>query len=191
MTINLTKGQRATLSKDSTGIIQIGLGWNASTTGPSIDLDAVAFVCKDVGGDPKAISDKYFIYYGNLRAPDGSVVHSGDNLTGDGDGDDETITVDLAKLPAECTEVAFFAAIYDAASKGQNFGMVRNCYIRAFGSGVTEEVKYDLAEDFSDATLVQFGSIYKAASGEWKFKAVAAPFQAGLADALPIYGLSA
>jgi len=190
MTINLSKGERAPLTKDGTnpGIVTVGLGWNAARGGSTYDLDASAFICKDVGGDPHIISDSHFIYFGNKASPDGSVVHSGDNLTGDGDGDDEQIVIDFSKLPAECSEVSIVVTIYDAKNKGQNFGMVNACYVRAFGSGMDQEIKYDLADNFATATVVQFGSFFKDATGQWKFKAVTQGFDSTLAEVVKLYG---
>lgn len=191
MSINLTKGARINLSKaaPSLTVVKLGLGWNANKfTGASFDLDASAFILKtDAEGNNKLVSDKHFVFYGNFSDPTKSVVHSGDNLTGDGDGDDEVITVDLTKLPDEVTEVSLVVNIYQAQSRKQNFGMVTNSYVRLFDTNNTEIAKYCLEDEFSTETSVQFGSLYKK-DGQWLFKAVGQGFDKGLDEFIVAYG---
>jgi tellurium resistance protein TerD len=183
MAINLEKGQRVNVDLPK---FTIGLGWdaNASSTGGSFDLDASVFI---LGENKKILSDKHFIFYNNLKSPDGSVEHTGDNLTGDGDGDDESIKVDLSKIDASATEISIVVTIHDAINRHQNFGQVRNSYVRIFNSDTNEELlKYELEEDFSVETAVEFGRIYKRGA-EWKFEAVGVGQKGGLEDYLNKY----
>lgn len=182
MAINLQKGQRENLNAPK---FTIGLGWdtNASTTGTDFDLDASVFV---LGENKKMLSDSHFIFYNNLSSPDGAVTHTGDNLTGDGDGDDESITVDLTKIDAKAMEICIVVTIHEAESRRQNFGQVRNAFIRIFDGSNTELVKYELDEDFSIETAVEFGRIYNR-GGQWKFEAVGAGMKGGLEDYLNKY----
>jgi tellurium resistance protein TerD len=183
MAINLQKGQREAINAPK---FVIGLGWdtNASNTGSSYDLDASVFV---LGENKKLLSDQHFIFYNNLTAPDGSVEHTGDNLTGDGDGDDEQIKVDLSKISAQATEICVVVTIHDAESRKQNFGQVRNSFVRVFDPATNSEIlKYELEEDFSIETAVEFGRIYKR-NGEWKFEAVGMGMKGGLQDFLNKY----
>jgi tellurium resistance protein TerD len=182
MAINLQKGQRENLNAQK---FTIGLGWdtNTSSTGAAFDLDASVFL---LGANGKIISDEYFIFYNNTKSPDGAVVHTGDNLTGDGDGDDESITVDLSKINSAITEVCVVVTIHDAATRKQNFGQVRNSFIRVYDNSNTVLVKYELDEDFSIETAVEFGRIYKK-EGQWKFEAVGAGMKGGLEDYLKKY----
>lgn len=189
MPVNLTKGGNVSLSKEAPGIskIRFGLGWDArSTDGAAFDLDAVAVV---VGADGKVLSQPYFVFFNNLATPDKSVVHLGDNRTGAGEGDDETIEVVLANLPAEADKVVFAATIYEADLRKQNFGQVANAYIRAV-DGVTgaEVMRFDLSEDFSTETSLVFGELYRRDT-EWKFKAVGAGYADGLAGLVRDYGV--
>lgn len=178
MAINLTKGQRETLSNEgSSKRYAIGLGWdvNESDTGQDFDLDASAFL---LGHDGKLLSDKHFVFYNNLSTPEKAIVHTGDNLTGEGEGDDETILVDLQRLDAQ--EVVFVVTIHDANKRNQNFGQVRNAFIRIFDPDTKEEVlRYDLDEDFSTETSVEFGRLYLK-NGEWKFHAIGQGNKEGL-----------
>lgn len=182
MAINLQKGQRENLNAPK---FTIGLGWdtNASTTGTDFDLDASVFV---LGENKKMLSDSHFIFYNNLSSPDGAVTHTGDNLTGDGDGDDESILVDLTKIDAKAMEICIVVTIHEAESRRQNFGQVRNAFIRIFDGNNTELVKYELDEDFSIETAVEFGRIYNR-GGQWKFEAVGAGMKGGLEDYLNKY----
>ncbi|HXD92910.1 MAG TPA: TerD family protein [Bacteroidia bacterium] len=182
MAINLQKGQRENLNAQK---FTIGLGWdtNTSSTGAAFDLDASVFL---IGANGKIISDEYFIFYNNTKSPDGAVVHTGDNLTGAGDGDDESITVDLSKINSAVTEVCVVVTIHDADTRKQNFGQVRNSFIRVYDNANTVLVKYELDEDFSIETAVEFGRIYKK-EGQWKFEAVGAGMKGGLEDYLKKY----
>ena len=183
MAINLQKGQRENIDAPK---FTIGLGWdtNNSSTGSAFDLDASIFILND---QKKLISDENFVFYNNLISPDGSVGHTGDNLTGDGDGDDEQIKVDLTKADAKVSEICIVVTIHDAENRRQNFGQVRNSFVRIFDA-VTNEVilKYELEEDFSIETAVEFGRIYKR-EGKWKFEAVGMGMKGGLQDYLNKY----
>jgi tellurium resistance protein TerD len=179
MAINLQKGQRENINAPK---FTIGLGWdtNVTTTGGDFDLDASVFV---LGENKKLLSDQHFVFYNNAKTPDGSVEHTGDNRTGDGDGDDETILVDLSKINPAAAEICIVVTIHDGNEKGQNFGQVRNSFIRIFDSSNTEILKYELDEDFSIETAVEFGRIYKRAD-QWKFEAVGTGMKGGLGDYL-------
>ena len=190
MPVNLTKGQKVSLTKGNPGLrnVVVGLGWdvNQFDTGGDFDLDASAFLLSDSG---KVSRQEDFVFYGNLAHPSGSVVHQGDNLTGVGDGDDEQIKVDLTKLPDAITHVAFTATIYEAETRRQNFGMVNNAFIRIVNEASGEELlRYDLGEDFSIETAVVFGELYKH-NGEWKFNAIGSGYQGGLAALCANYGV--
>jgi len=180
MGVSLNKGGNVSLSKEAPGLtaVIVGLGWDPRTTsGADFDLDASALMC-NTGG--KILSDGHFVFFNNLTSPDGSVEHSGDNLTGGGDGDDEQIKINLAGIPAECDKVVFPVSIYEAESRGQNFGQVRNAFIRIVNqSGGTEITRYDLSEDASSETAMVFGELYRNGS-EWKFRAVGQGYAAGL-----------
>jgi len=183
MAINLQKGQRESISAPK---FTIGLGWdtNSSSTGTAFDLDASVFV---MGDNKKLLSDEHLVFYNNLKSPDGAVEHSGDNLTGDGDGDDEQIMVDLSKISPQASEICIVVTIHEAANRRQNFGQVRNSFIRIFDTGSNVELlKYELEEDFSIETAVEFGRIYKR-NNEWKFEAVGAGMKGGLQDYLNKY----
>ncbi|WP_316810237.1 TerD family protein [Pedobacter heparinus] len=183
MAINLQKGQRENIDAPK---FTIGLGWdtNSSTTGTAFDLDASVFMLND---NKKLVSDEHLVFYNNLKSPDGAVEHTGDNLTGDGDGDDEQIKVDLTLAGAAVAEICVVVTIHDAESRRQNFGQVRNSFVRIFDA-VTNEVllKYELEEDFSIETAVEFGRIYKR-DGKWKFEAVGMGMKGGLQDYLNKY----
>lgn len=183
MAINLQKGQRESINAPK---FTIGLGWdtNSSSTGTGFDLDASVFV---LGENRKILSDSHFVFYNNLKTPDGAVEHTGDNLTGDGDGDDEQIKVDLSKIDAAATEICVVVTIHDAESRKQNFGQVRNSFVRVFDTNSNSEIlKYELEEDFSVETAVEFGRIYKR-NNEWKFEAVGMGLKGGLQDFLNKY----
>lgn len=176
MAINLQKGQRETISAPK---FTIGLGWdtNSSSTGVDFDLDASVFV---LGENKKLLSDSHFVFYNNLKTPDGSVEHTGDNLTGDGDGDDEQIKVDLGLISPDASEICIVVTIHDAENRKQNFGQVRNSFVRICDAVTdTDIVKYELEEDFSIETAVEFGRLYKR-NGEWKFEAVGMGMKGGL-----------
>jgi tellurium resistance protein TerD len=183
MAINLEKGQREPISAPK---FTVGLGWdsNSSSTGEGFDMDASVFILGDNG---KLLSDNHFIFYNNLKSPDQAVTHSGDNTTGDGDGDDEKIMIDLSKISGDVTEISFVVTIHKAQDRRQNFGQIRNSFIRVVDdSNKSELVKYELDEDFSIETAVQFGRIYKK-NNEWKFEAVGVGMKGGLQDYLTKY----
>ena len=151
MAINLEKGQRVNVNLPK---FVVGLGWdaNASSTGQDFDLDASVFV---LGENKKLLTDSHFVFYNNLTSPDGAVEHTGDNLTGDGDGDDESIKIDLSKINPNATELCFVVTIHDAENRKQNFGQVRNSFVRVYNPDTKEEIlKYELEEDFSIETAV-------------------------------------
>lgn len=188
MSINLQKGDRFNLTKEAPGLVKVGvgLGWdaNASNTGSKFDLDASVFM---IDANGKLPADGFFVYFGNLNSPDGAVKHTGDNLTGDGDGDDEAILIDLSKLDSRITEIPAVVTIYDAAARKQNFGMVNNAFIRLYNVETKAEIcRYDLSEDFSRETAVEFARLYKK-DGEWRFKAVAQGRNDGLNGFLQMF----
>ena len=189
MPINLTKGQKVDLTKGkSLTKILVGLGWdvNAFDSGAAFDLDASAFL---VGANGKCSTEKEFVFYGNLEHPSGAVKHLGDNLTGEGEGDDEQITVDLTKIPANVERIAFTVTIYDAETRRQNFGQVENAYIHIQDATTGEDlIRYDLGEDFSIETAIVVGELYRH-NGEWKFNAIGSGFQGGLAALCGHYGI--
>ena len=183
MAINLQKGQRESINSPK---FTIGLGWdtNSSSTGTAFDLDASVFI---LGENKKILSDQHFIFYNNPKSPGGGVEHTGDNLTGDGAGDDEQIIIDLAKIDATAVEICVVVTIHDAETRRQNFGQVRNSFVRIFDSASNEVLlKYELEEDFSIETAVEFGRIYKR-NNEWKFEAVGVGMKGGLQDYLNKY----
>ena len=191
MPINLSKGQKVSLTKGNPGLtkVVVGLGWdvNQFDTGGDFDLDAAAFL---LTGSGRVASDGDFVFYGNLAHDSGSVVHQGDNLTGVGDGDDEQILVDLTKVPANIEKIAFTVTIYDAETRRQNFGQVNNAYIRIYNDATGEEmIRYDLGEDFSIETAVVVGELYRY-NGEWKFNAIGSGYQGGLAALCGSYGVN-
>lgn len=182
MAINLEKGQRQNIAAPK---FTVGLGWdtNSSNTGEAFDLDVSIFI---LGNNGKLVNENYFVFYNNLKSPDGAVEHTGDNLTGAGDGDDEKIIVDFSKVAADVAEICFVVTIHQADTKRQNFGQIRNSFIRIVDTNNTELVKYELDEDFSIETAVEFGRLYKR-NDEWKFEAVGAGMKGGLQDFLNKY----
>jgi tellurium resistance protein TerD len=183
MAINLQKGQRENIDAPK---FTIGLGWdtNSSSTGSAFDLDASVFMLDQ---NKKLVSDQHLVFYNNLKSPDEAVEHTGDNLTGDGDGDDEQIKVDLTKADEKVSEICVVVTIHDAESRRQNFGQVRNSFVRIFDAATNEVLlKYELEEDFSIETAVEFGRIYKR-EGKWKFEAVGMGMKGGLQDYLNKY----
>ena len=190
MAISLQKGANVNLTKSAPGLTKalLGLGWDArSTDGAAFDLDASALL---LGANGKVRSDADFVFYGNKATADGSVSHGGDNLTGEGEGDDETITVDLSKVPADVERIALVVSIYEAETRSQTFGQVRNAFIRLANADTnTEEVRYDLSEDYSTETAVIFAEVYRN-NGEWKFKAIGQGFGDGLAGVARDFGVS-
>lgn len=192
MPINLTKGQKVDLTKGKPSLkkIMVGLGWDVNDfdSGADFDLDASAFI---LGANGKCRTERDFVFYGNLEHPSGAVKHMGDNLTGEGEGDDEQILVDLNKVSADTEKIAFTATIYDADKRRQNFGQVSNAFIRIVDESNDEElIRYDLGEDFSIETAVVVGELYKH-NGEWKFNAIGSGFQGGLAALCGHYGIDA
>lgn len=190
MPINLQKGQKVDLTKGNPGLknLLVGLGWDVNhyDGGADFDLDAAVFMLGDNG---KVESQEDFIFYGNLKHKSESVEHLGDNLTGEGDGDDEQIMIDLPKVPAQISKIAFTVTIYEADQRKQNFGQVANAYIRVVDASTNQElVRYDLGEDFSIETAVVVGELYKHGS-EWKFNAIGSGFQGGLAALCNNYGI--
>lgn len=192
MAINLSKGQKIDLTKTNPGLKNIlaGLGWdtNKYDGGKDFDLDASVFM---TGASGKVEQEKNFVFYNNPQDPAGSVVYGGDNRTGDGDGDDETVKIDLSKVPADVEKISFTVTIHEAKERGQNFGQVSNAYIRIVNAENDEElIRYDLGEDFSVETAIVVGELYRH-NGEWKFAAVGSGFQDGLAGLCRNFGLDA
>jgi len=180
MAISLSKGGNVSLSKESPGLkkIIVGLGWDArASDGNDFDLDASAFLCNASG---KVRGDTDMIFYNNLRSADGAVEHTGDNLTGAGDGDDESLKMDLSKTPADVQKVVFCVTIHDAVARKQNFGMVSNAFVRVVNQdGGKEIARFDLSEDVSTETAMVFAEVYRSGA-EWKFKAIGQGYKDGL-----------
>ncbi len=190
MGVSLSKGGNVSLTKEAPGLtaVVVGLGWDArSTTGTEFDLDASAILCNASG---KVVSDSHFVFFNNQKSPEGSVEHTGDNLTGEGDGDDEQIKVDLATVPAEVDKIVFPVSIYDAEARSQSFGQVRNAFIRIINqAGGAELSRYDLAEDASTETAMVFGELYRNGA-DWKFRAVGQGYAAGLRGIAQDFGVN-
>ncbi|MBL0386818.1 TerD family protein [Tumebacillus sp. ITR2] len=190
MAISLSKGQKVDLTKTNPGLtkIVVGLGWdtNKYDGGKDFDLDASIFCANGAG---KVSNDRDFIFYNNRQNDNGSVVHTGDNRTGEGDGDDEQVAVDLATIPSATEKVAFCITIHEAIERGQNFGQVSNAFVRIVNAETNEElIRYDLGEDFSVETAVVVGELYRH-NGEWKFSAIGSGYKDGLAGLCRDYGL--
>ena len=189
MSVSLVKGQKMDLTKGSDiNNITFGLGWdvNKYSGSDTFDLDVAAFL---LGDDGKVVDEPGFIYYGNKSHKSGCIVYSGDNLTGEGDGDDETMEVVISKIPENVSRIVFTATIYQARNRMQNFGMVSNAYIRAFDSNTKEEkMRFDLDEDFSTETAVIAGEMYRR-NGEWKFNAIGQGVNGELGDVCAMYGV--
>lgn len=189
MTISLQKGANTNLSREAPGLsrVLVGLGWNArSTAGDAFDLDASAFLLNE-SGKVRDVGD--FVYYNNLKSADGTVEHTGDNRTGDGDGDDELIKINLTGLAGEVTKVAFAVSIHEAEARRQSFGQVSGAYIRVVNESDSKElVRYDLSEDFSTETSLIFGELYRH-QGEWKFRAVGQGYRGGLIELVRNFGI--
>jgi tellurium resistance protein TerD len=176
MAISLAKGGNVSLTKQAAEAgtsqltaLNVGLGWDArTTTGMDFDLDASAIGVK---ADGKVLTNQHFVFFNNLKSPEGSIQLTGDNTTGEGEGDDESVIINLALVPAEIDKIVVPVSIYDAASRGQNFGQVRNAYIRVVDQTGAELVRYDLSEDYSTETVVIFGEVYRNGP-DWKFRAV-------------------
>jgi tellurium resistance protein TerD len=190
VSVSLTKGGNVSLTKEAPGLtnVVVGLGWDVrTTTGTDFDLDASAIV---LGADGKVISDKHFVFFNNLTTPDATVEHTGDNLTGEGEGDDEVIKVNLAAVPTDAERVVFAVSIYDADNRKQNFGAVRNAFIRVVNQADGQELaRYDLSEDASTETAMVFGEIYRNGA-DWKFRAVGQGYASGLAGIARDFGVN-
>lgn len=190
MAISLQKGANVSLEKIAPGISKclVGLGWDSrSTGGADFDLDASAFMLNDSG---KIVSDQHFIFYGALTSPCGSIQHTGDNLTGDGDGDDEAIKIDLGSVPMNVVKIVIGVTIHEADIRAQNFGQVSNAFMRVVDEKSNEEVvRYDLSEDYSTETALIFGELYRH-SNEWKFRAVGQGYEGGLRAMAVSYGIN-
>ncbi|MEV4517060.1 TerD family protein [Dactylosporangium sp. NPDC049525] len=190
MGVSLTKGGNVSLTKAAPGLtnVNVGLGWDVrTTTGADFDLDASALL---LGADGKVLSDQHFVFFNNLKSPDGSVEHTGDNLTGEGEGDDEMIKVNLAALAPEVDKVVFPVSIHDADARGQSFGQITNAFIRVVNAADNNELtRYDLTEDYSTETALVFGELYRNGA-EWKFRAVGQGYASGLAGIAKDYGVN-
>jgi tellurium resistance protein TerD len=190
MGVSLSKGGNVSLTKEAPGLtdVLVGLGWDVRTTdGADFDLDASAILLSDTD---KAISDKHFVFFNNLKSPDSTVEHTGDNLTGEGEGDDEAIKVNLAGMGQDVQKIVFPVSIYDADSRSQSFGQVRNAFIRVVNAANNSEIaRYDLSEDASTETAMVFGELYRNGA-EWKFRAVGQGWTSGLAGIAKDYGVN-
>ncbi|MEU9347699.1 TerD family protein [Streptomyces sp. NPDC048278] len=189
MGVSLSKGGNVSLSKEAPGLsaVVVGLGWDVrTTTGADFDLDASALLLNTSG---RVVSDQHFVFYNNLKSPDGSVEHTGDNLTGEGEGDDESLKVALTAVPADVDRIVFPVSIHDADARGQSFGQVRNAFIRVVNqAGGAELARYDLSEDASTETAMVFGELYRNGA-EWKFRAVGQGYASGLAGIAADFGV--
>lgn len=190
MAVSLSKGGNVSLTKEAPGLtaVTVGLGWDVrTTTGTDFDLDASAI---GVDGAGKVASEAHFVFFNNKSTPDGTIVHTGDNRTGEGEGDDEQINVNLAALPANVDKIVFPVSIYDAVTRSQNFGQVRNAYIRVINqNGGTEIARYDLSEDAATETAMVFGELYRNGA-EWKFRAVGQGYASGLEGIARDFGVN-
>jgi tellurium resistance protein TerD len=191
MAVSLTKGGNVNLSKEAPGMtkMSLGLGWDVrKTDGAGFDLDAMVFMVKE---DGKVRSDADFIFFNNKQSADGSVTHAGDNRTGQGDGDDEVIHIDLGKIPADVQKIVATVVIYEGEKNGQTFGQIERAYIRVLNQdGGAEVARYDLSEDASTVTAMVFGELYRN-NGEWKFKAIGQGFNEGFAALVKSFGVNA
>ena len=190
MGVSLSKGGNVSLTKQAPNLtaVAVGLGWDVrTTTGADFDLDASAIA---TGENKKVLSDSHFVFFNNLRSPEGTIEHAGDNLTGGGDGDDEVINVDLAASPTNITNIFFAVSIYEADSRGQSFGQVQNAFIRVVDrNNGSELARYDLSEDASTETAMVFGELYRNGA-EWKFRAIGQGYASGLAGIARDYGVN-
>jgi tellurium resistance protein TerD len=190
MSVSLSKGGNVSLTKIAPSLtsVAVALGWDTrTTTGADFDLDASALLCGENG---KVVDDQHFVFFNNLQSPDGSVEHTGDNLTGEGEGDDEVINVDLSRMAAAVTKIVFPVSIYDAEARQQSFGQVVNAYIRIIDRATdTELARYDLTEDASTETAMIFGELYRL-DAEWKFRAIGQGYASGLGGIAKDYGVN-
>ncbi len=191
MAVSLVKGGTVSLSKEAPGLtsVTVGLGWDVRMTdGQDFDLDASAFV---LGQDGKVLSNEHFVFYNNMKSPDGAVVYSGDNRTGEGDGDDETIRVDFAKLPEHVKKVVIGVTIHDGEKHGQNFGSVENAFARVVNDADGRELaRFDLSEDASMNVAMIFVELYRGPQGDIKVKAIGEGWQSGLAGLASAMGVN-
>lgn len=190
MGVSLQKGQKVSLTKGKPNLkkFMVGIGWdiNRFDTGGDFDLDSAAFLVEENG---KVSRQEDFVFFGNLVHPSGAVTHMGDNLTGEGEGDDEQIKIDLSKIPSNIQRIVFSVTIYDGEGRRQNFGQVSNAFVRIVDEDKQEELlRYDLGEDFSIETAAVFGELYKH-NEEWKFNAIGSGYQGGLAALCANYGI--
>ncbi|MFP5114996.1 TerD family protein [Bacillaceae bacterium C204] len=190
MAVSLSKGQKVDLTKTNPGLtnVVVGLGWdtNKYDGGNDFDLDSSIFL---LGENGKVTNETDFIFYNNPQGANGAVVHTGDNRTGAGDGDDEGVKVSLTTIPANIQRIAFTITIHEADSRNQNFGQVSNAYVRIYNEANGEElIRYDLGEDFSIETAIVVGELYRH-NGEWKFSAIGSGYQGGLAALATDFGL--
>ncbi len=190
MAVSLSKGGNVSLSKEAPGLnnVIVGLGWDPrATDGAEFDLDASVFICGENG---KVRADTDFIFYNNKKSSDGSVEHLGDNRSGEGEGDDEQVTIDLGKVSADVKKLVFAVTIHEGGTRNQNFGQVSNAFMRVVNAdGGTELARYDLSEDYSVETALIFGEVYRH-NDEWKFKAVGAGFEGGLGPLAASHGVN-
>ena len=190
MAVSLSKGGNVSLTKEAPGLTEVvvGLGWDPRVTdGTEFDLDASVFI---LGENGKVLNDGSFVFYNNKTSPDGNVVHQGDNRSGAGDGDDEQVNVNLAGFKAETKKLVFAVTIHDADARKQSFGQVSNAYIRVLSKADGKEIaRYDLSEDASTETAMNFGELYNH-NGEWKFKAIGQGYAGGLAALASSYGVN-
>ena len=190
MAISLQKGGNVNLSKEAPGLSKmvVGLGWDTrATDGAAFDLDGAVFLCNASG---KVRSDADFIFYNNLKSADGSIVHSGDNLTGAGEGDDETVSIDLANVSADIDKIVLAVTIHDAEARKQNFGQVSKAFVRCINAaGNSEIARYDLSEDGSTEAAMIFGEVYRAGT-DWKFRAIGQGFKGGLGPLAKSFGVN-
>jgi len=190
MAVSLSKGGNVSLSKEAPGLkaIVVGLGWDTrSTDGSDFDLDASIFI---LGENGKVRSDADFVFYNNAKSSDGAVEHTGDNRTGEGDGDDEQVKMNLETMPADVQRLVVAVTIHEGEARKQNFGMVQNAFVRVLNQdGDAEITRYDLSEDYSTETALIFGEVYRN-KDEWKFKAVGQGYGGGLASLAKDHGIN-
>jgi tellurium resistance protein TerD len=190
MGVTLAKGGNVSLSKEAPNLtaVTIGLGWDVrSTTGGDFDLDASAI---GLNTNKRSVNDQFFVFYNNLRSPDGAIEHTGDNRTGEGEGDDESIDIDLTALSPEVESIVFPVSIHDADALGQNFGQVVNAFIRVVNKADNRALaRFDLSEDASTETAMVFGELYRRGA-EWKFRAIGQGYASGLEGIVRDYGIN-
>ncbi|QCB52257.1 TerD family protein [Rhodococcus sp. PAMC28707] len=190
MGVTLSKGGNVSLTKEAPNLtsVSVGLGWDVrDTTGGDFDLDASAI---GLDSNKKSVDDLFFVFYNNLRSPDGAIEHTGDNRTGEGEGDDESINIDLVALSPKVESIVFPVSIHDADSLGQNFGQVVNAFIRVVDRADNRELaRFDLSEDASTETAMVFGELYRRGQ-EWKFRAIGQGYASGLTGIVRDYGIN-